>query len=66
MNVLVTGATKQETNPLKNLLENSLLVGNITWNIDRTVTGSVADIKAPNIKHSTNGSLYMRYMKPPR
>jgi len=28
-----------------------------TWNMDRTVTGSVADIRAPNIRHSTNGSL---------
>ena len=34
--------------------------------MDKTVTGSVADIRAPNIRHSTNGSLYMRYVRPPR
>jgi hypothetical protein len=34
--------------------------------MDKTVTGSVADIRAPNIRHSTNGSLYMRYIRPPR
>lgn len=38
----------------------------ITWKMDKTVTGSVADIRAPNIRHSTNGSLYMRYIIPPR
>lgn len=34
--------------------------------MDNTVTGSVADIRAPNIRHSTNGSLYMRNVNPPR
>lgn len=37
-----------------------------TWNIDNTVTGSVADIRAPNMRHSTNGSLYIRNVNPPR
>lgn len=37
-----------------------------TWNMDNTVTGSVADMRAPNIRHSTRGSLYMRKVKPPR
>jgi hypothetical protein len=37
-----------------------------SWNIESTVTGSVADISAPNIRHSTKGSLYMRYIEPPR
>jgi hypothetical protein len=37
-----------------------------TWNIDSTVTGSVADIRAPNIRHSTSGSLYIRNVSPPR
>jgi hypothetical protein len=37
-----------------------------SWNIDRTVTGSVADIRAPNIRHSTSGSLYIRNVSPPR
>lgn len=39
---------------------------NSTWKMERTVTGSVAEIRAPNIRHSTNGSLYMRYITPPR
>lgn len=30
------------------------------------MTGSVADIRAPNIRHSTSGSLYMRNVNPPR
>jgi hypothetical protein len=34
--------------------------------MDKTVTGSVADISAPNIRHSTNGSLYIRNVNPPR
>lgn len=34
--------------------------------MDKTVTGSVADIRAPNIMHSTKGSLYMRKTNPPR
>ena len=34
--------------------------------MDKTVTGSVADISAPNIRHSTKGNLYMRYINPPR
>lgn len=38
----------------------------ITWNIAKTVTGSVDDIRAPNIRHSIKGSLYMRYVIPPR
>lgn len=34
--------------------------------MDSTVTGSVADIRAPNIRHSTNGILYKRKINPPR
>jgi hypothetical protein len=34
--------------------------------MDSTVTGSVADMRAPNMRHSTRGSLYMRKVKPPR
>ena len=34
--------------------------------MDNTVTGSVDDIKAPNIIHSRNGSLYIRNTSPPR
>ena len=34
--------------------------------MERTVTGSVADIRAPNIRHSTKESPYIRYIRPPR
>jgi hypothetical protein len=32
--------------------------------MDNTVTGSVADTRAPNIIHSTSGNLYTRYINP--
>lgn len=31
----------------------------------KTVTGSVADMRAPNIMHSTNGKRYIRKVNPP-
>jgi len=37
-----------------------------TWKIAKTETGSVAEMRAPNMTLSWNGSLYIRKNKPPK